>query len=372
MGVSMFDEMKDYVGFNKDDVEALTSLRDSKDLNIPQIVSEFYDKVERNDTTRSIVEQHSSRAKLERTLHQWIVDLLSGLYDGDYYIRRLKIGVVHVNIGLPAHFVFTAMNLIRKGLSMVANADQKVAIDKLMDVELGIINQAYWEDLTNKIVRKERLTTIGELTASLAHEVRTPLAAVRNAAYFVRVASENPSAKVEKHLDIIDTKIQECSDLVRSVLAFAQTGDRQQETVDLLDILRCALDDVAVPKAATLTIHNDAKHYLITANRSQMRGLLRNLILNAVQATHGKGSIAIDISSDDSHVLLTVSDDGLGIPSSVATTLFEPLTTTKTSGLGLGLSYCSRVALSHDGTLSVSENKEGGATFSLELKHDRS
>ncbi len=363
------EEMMEYVGFGEDEIQALHSLRPVVEREVDRIVEDFYDRVEANPRTRGIVAAHSSRKRLSGTLREWVLDIVRGRFDDAYFERRRRIGQKHVEIGLPPHYVFTAMNVLRESLSPLANEDQKAALDKLMDIELGIINQVYWDDITEELQRKERLATIGELSGSLAHEIRNPLGAIQNAAYFVRRRVGDQDPKATKHLDILDRTVEECSWLVESMLEFARDRAPVPAPVNAARLLANALTDVALPTEIAVEscvpegfeLHGDA---------IQLRAVLRNLLKNAAQAILGAsstGQIRVEVIEEAEKVRVLVSDDGPGVSEDIAEKIFQPLVTTKTYGLGLGLAYCRRVAEAHKGRLFLAPREGTGATFVLEL-----
>lgn len=193
----IFEEMKTYAHFGDDDSRELTALYAVVKDEIPSLVDAFYDRIDEHEETRNIVEAHSSRERLSATLSKWTVDFLRGPHDQTYYEKRCKIGHVHMKIGLPPHFVFTALTLLRNRLAEFASSTQAAAMHRLMDIELAIINQVYWGAVTATLQRAERLATIGELGGSLAHEIRNPLAAMQNAAFLLqsRIGGRNPVFK---------------------------------------------------------------------------------------------------------------------------------------------------------------------------------
>lgn len=367
MAQHIFEELKAYAGFGPDDSERLARLLETVDSEIPDIVRRFYDRVESNEHTRSVVEAHSSREKLSRTLEQWIGDFLAGPHDEAYYERRTRIGRVHLNIGLEPRYVFTAMNILRHGLAPHADPEQARSIHALMDIELAIVNDVYWGHVTEQLTRKERLAAIGELAGSMAHEIRNPLAAMQNAAYYLRTKLSDTGGRVARHLAVVEEKVEECNRLVASMLEFAQARPAIRRPVRIGVLVSAALADVAPPPGVTVTTDIQTGVGVLHGDELQLRGLLRNLLKNAVQAMDGDGTIAIEANAVPDRTLIKISDSGPGVPVELRETLFQPLTTTKTYGLGLGLAYSRRVAEAHGGALRLDSASGEGAVFTLEL-----
>lgn len=363
---NLFEEMLEWVGFGEAEAAALSALAERIRPNLHGIVEAFYDRVEANPATRGVVEEHSSRERLSSTMRQWLLEFLTGPHDQAYYQRRCRIGMTHVRIGLPPHYVFTAMNVLREGLRPLATAEEQRAINGLMDVELGIINQVYWDDVTGNLQRTERLATIGELAGSFAHEIRNPLGALQNAAFFIRGKVRSADTRVAKHLDVMQRKIEECERLVATLLEFARAREPIARQVPLATLLREAVADATLTPDVTVTI-SGMDTATVKGDEVQLRALFRNLLTNAAQAMGGRGTIDIRVEADDEQVRVHVSDDGPGVSDEVQGRIFRPLVTTKNFGLGLGLPYCQRVAKAHGGQLIVQSEPDQGATFTLEV-----
>ncbi|MFT5429440.1 MAG: two-component system sensor histidine kinase HydH, partial [Myxococcota bacterium] len=237
----MFEQMKRFADFGQRDSDLLAGLLLTAEPHLDGIVERFYDRIDETGETRLVVETHSSRARLSGTLGVWIRELLAGPHDDAYYVKRCRIGRMHVKIGLKPHYVFTALTILRVGLVEVATAEQAASLHRLMDIELAIINQVYWGDVTEALKRSERLATIGELGASLAHEIRNPLAAMQNSAFLLRQSAAKGGPPAGKYLGVLDTAIDECSRLVTSMLEFARSSKSSFCAISTPGLVRMAV-----------------------------------------------------------------------------------------------------------------------------------
>lgn len=363
--------MKAYVGFAQTDSDALKELGRRASAELPGVVRRFYDAVDGDPEARAVVEAHSRRERLEGTLLQWLVAFCAGPHDDDYYEKRCRIGRMHLRIRLKPHYVFMAMNILREGLTEQASAPERSAVNKLMDIELGIINQVYWDDVTAELQRTERMATIGELAGSFAHEVRNPLMAMQNSSYLLRhrlSVMEDP--KVGRALTVLEDKIEVCSRLVGSMLEFARHNEPAKTDIELADMLARVVADIDPPQNVVVETHIDSTCQTVRGDEVQLGAVMRNLVRNAVQALEdGGGTITLRVTRTAGVVSIAVSDDGPGVPSELQTDIFRPLVTTKTYGMGLGLPYCKRVAAAHGGRLVLESEPGSGATFILEVPH---
>ena len=218
--------------------------------------------------------------------------------------------------------------------------------------------------------RRERLTSIGEMTAEFAHEVRTPLA---SAMLYVSQL-ESPSERDRRIVEKVSERLNDLGRMVNDMLGFAAGGRRADDAVDV----RTLLDSVAQTLSGQL--HNDtAVVYLLNgtavsrcgedtirfaANADALKGALINLVMNAEQA--GAKDIQVGAWRDDDAVYFTVTDDGPGIADDVLPRLFEPFFTTRPQGTGLGLAVVRDVAKAHGGDV-VASSLSRGARFTLRL-----
>ena len=168
------DELKRYVGFTAADAEALRSFAATAGPHFERIADEFYDRVRQHEEAHAVFTGEAQIARLQRSLVRWMERLFAGRYDEEYFASITVIGRVHVKVGLPQRYMFTAMALIRASLTQVAEAQGApdgprvaAALSRLLDLELAIMLESYREDFVARIQQRERLER-DALGASLA------------------------------------------------------------------------------------------------------------------------------------------------------------------------------------------------------------
>jgi C4-dicarboxylate-specific signal transduction histidine kinase len=225
--------------------------------------------------------------------------------------------------------------------------------------------------------RQARLATIGQLAASIAHEVDQPLAAIVLHAHAALRCIERAQAPAQAHaaLCAVLEASQRATDIVHSVRALA--GQLRPDRSDCR--LDAAVDDVLAEYAADLRRHAIACRVTLApgarrleANPVQLRQLLRNLVGNAVDAlapVRGRQrQLAIRARTGaGGDVVVTVRDNGTGVDAAAAAQAFDPLATTKPHGLGLGLAICRAIAQAHGGRIWLEPNPDHGATAGFAL-----
>jgi signal transduction histidine kinase len=216
-------------------------------------------------------------------------------------------------------------------------------------------------------VKNERLTGIGEIAASMAHNMKNPLGTIRSSADIVRRDAKGTSKEIDEVLSRMDRAIDRMSRQIEDVLNFVRVSPLIESSVSIKSVLDGAVESIDVPKNITIDIpHIDLK---LKCDPKKIEIVFINLFLNAIQAIGNKtGTINVRAKEENSFVVIEVEDSGPGIPDEIFPKIFGALVTTKEKGTGLGLSTCKNIIEQHGGTISVKNNP---TTFTIKLpKHD--
>jgi signal transduction histidine kinase len=221
-----------------------------------------------------------------------------------------------------------------------------------------------------------RVTTMGELTASLAHEIRQPIAAaVTNAKTCLRWLGRDDPDLVEAReaASRIVKDVTRAADIISSVSLLFKKGALQRELVDVNELVREMI--VLVRSEAnrySISIHTELAEDIpkVMADRVQLQQVFMNLMLNGIDAmkeTTGGGELTIKSEACDAQLLISVSDTGMGLPPEQADQIFRAFFTTKDNGTGMGLPISRSIIESHGGRLWATSLSGRGATFQFTL-----
>ena len=230
------------------------------------------------------------------------------------------------------------------------------------------------DKLRDELVKQTRLATIGQIAASIAHELRNPLGAARNATYILKrrlPAEQLEALRCSEYLDMIDQEINAADRIISNLMEMSRPKEPTKQVMDLEELVGHAWSRVGAPDTARWECTAEPRPFQVCADQLQLGQVLANLLNNALQAMAGEGVIYIDARHDSDYDVIVVSDSGPGVPADSRARLFEPLFSTKAKGTGLGLAICRQIIERHGGTITYldpdahAEVGPSGATFRI-------
>jgi PAS domain S-box-containing protein len=233
-------------------------------------------------------------------------------------------------------------------------------------------------DTQTNLAHVTRMTTLGELTASIAHEVNQPLGAVVNAAAACRRWLDRGTPDLDearRAVEWITKEANRASEVIRRVRALANKTDIEKVPLDVNDVVReiiALVQRELFSHRVSLRMELAPTLPMILGDRVQLQQVIINLVMNGIEAmqsvTDRPRELVIRSHQDETdRVLVTVMDTGAGISAENADRLFNAFFTTKSSGMGMGLSICRSIMEAHDGRLWATANVPHGATFQFTL-----
>jgi signal transduction histidine kinase len=305
------------------------------------------------------------------------VDLFSAQYDQQYVSRRWRVGLRHVEIGLDQVYTNVALSRLRSGLQtslqtawrgpIEALQATKQSLNKLLDLDLAIIEDAYQSAFHERLQRTERLIAIGQMAGGVAHELRNPLNVVKTSIYYLMNA-KNPSAeKKTEHLQRIERQVGLADKVITALSDFAKLPFPQVRPIRVSSSVTEALELTSLPPGIAVNLDKSNVDSGVMADPDQLRIVLTNLLRNARDAMPAGGQLSISVAETDDYVKIAISDTGIGISRDALSKIMQPLYSTKSRGLGLGLAITRAIIEKHRGELLVISEESKGSTFTVRL-----
>jgi signal transduction histidine kinase len=211
-------------------------------------------------------------------------------------------------------------------------------------------------------IKLERLSTIGELGASIAHDLRNSLTVIKGSLELLKLKTESSQEFDQKQFEKIINSVNDIEYLTKDILEFAQEKKLKKENCSVVEIIKNAIEGLSISNSIHIDIpKNDA---IIYADKIKMQTVFSNIIKNAVDEIKNEGKITIKIEDNKEETNIAISDTGKGINVSDIEKIFDPLFTTKLRGTGLGLSSCQRIITEHNGKITLKINP---TTFLIKL-----
>jgi len=205
----------------------------------------------------------------------------------------------------------------------------------------------------SELFKAERLSAIGEMAARIAHDMRNPLAIIKNTIELVKLKH---ATKIPNDLFVLFTSIDNASSRLvfqlDDVLNFVRSSPLNNNYFSLRDILESSLNEIVIPD--TIRIHKPKNDVRVFCDGEKIGAVFTNLIMNAIQAMDNCGDVTIRFLDNNGTITFQVQDSGKGIPENLLDKIFEPLFTTKSRGTGLGLPAVKMIVQQHQGTITVS------------------
>ena len=221
-------------------------------------------------------------------------------------------------------------------------------------------------DAQEQLVRQEKLAVMGELAGSVGHELRNPLSVISTAVYYLKMVQPDAEEEITQYLNMIGQEVWNSEKTINNLLDFGRTISADLETVPVFELVDQALKKFYPPASVTVTLdipHDLPKVYVDVEQSKQIFG---NLIINASQAmTATGGKLFIKAAVQDGMVRVDIHDTGVGIPMENMNKIFNPLFTTKSKGVGLGLALCVKLIEANAGRIEVESEVGKGSVFTV-------
>lgn len=371
-------ELQRYIGWTDDDARRVLSLAPLVERHFALMIDDFYIAIQQNSSAMKVITGGAEQIqRLKGTLVRWLQELFSGCYDRAYVERRWKVGLKHVDIGLEQVYTNAALSRLRNKLLAALETERlegesqmsqaRSSLNKLIDLDLAIIEEAYRTEQQRRQQRIERLATIGQVAGGIAHELRNPLNVIKTSVYYLKNAHSVSPEKRERHLDRIDRQANMADGVITALNNFARLPLPDMRPVSVAQLIQDSLDANSLPQSFIAKIEIAESAQDILGDPQQLLIVVTNLVRNARDAMPEGGILSFTAVQSGNSVEIQVTDTGIGIQPENLGRIMEPLYSTKARGIGLGLAISRAIIEKHQGDLKVRTEVGQGTTFTLRL-----
>lgn len=373
-----YQEMQRYVGWSAEHAVRIRQAGPLLEKHLAALVDDFYAEIAHHPRASAVISGGPPQVeRLKGTLLVWLRDLLRGPYDADYVQRRWRVGSRHVEIGLDQVYTNVALSRLRRGLMTYLAGEwpgdaasleaTRQSLLTLLDLDLAIIEDAYQFEYSRRQQRNERLAAIGQVAASIAHELRNPLNVVKTSVYFLAHSPAAPAEKVTEHLERIERHVRVADNAITALTDFARLPLPSPVALAVEPCLQAVLDSLQEAPEVEIEPRLPADLALVQADSGQLRLVFDNLVRNAIEAMPSGGILTITGRNVAGQVEIDIQDTGVGIAPEHLGHIAEPLYSTKARGLGLGLAIVRSILEKNQGNLRVVSQPGRGSTFTVVL-----
>lgn len=222
--------------------------------------------------------------------------------------------------------------------------------------------------LKQELKRQKELCSLGEMAASIVHEIRNPMTSLKG---FLDLMKMNPNNEYKKYIQIMDSELERMDTILSDLLYLSKPTEKKMDRVLIYDVLNEVVElmqQSAIKNNIVIqlnVVQSELRVTTIYANKTRLKQLFINLLKNAIEVMDCGGMITIDLNHTANNILISVRDEGVGMTDEERKNLFTPFYTTKESGTGLGLALVKKVVDEHNGTIKVESTVGEGTTFTI-------
>jgi signal transduction histidine kinase len=260
----------------------------------------------------------------------------------------------------------------RRDITARKNTEDELARHRERLEELVAARSRELGEAQRELVRNERLAAIGQLTGTVSHELRNPLGTIRSSFAIVGNHLQPTHGPVARALERIERNIDRCVTIIDELLAYTRVRDMHLETVAIDEWLTDQVVDEDIPHSVSVVLDCQSGRR-VRIDRERFRRVILNLLQNAWQALTesehdgAQATVAISTRVENGRLAIGVADNGPGIPEDIRERIFEPLFSTKSFGVGLGLPLVRQIVDQHGGAIRVDTSLGVGTTITLDL-----
>jgi PAS domain S-box-containing protein len=285
-----------------------------------------------------------------------------GKASGEIFPSPVREMIADRNVVLRAETAYTCNSGKRLWIGL-ALSPLKDSADTVIGHLLVFTNLTELKAFQSQKELRDRLSTLGEMSAGIAHELRNPMAVISG---YTNILSKKVDEPLKPAVAAINKEIMVMDRIIADFLTFARPADPIFGKVDLAALIKSCVETIEERVQKIRITMDTPAELMIKADEVFIRQAILNLLQNAVEAMPDGGGIKVSCSQDGESILLTLSDTGHGIPENIKDKIFLPFYTTKERGTGLGLAIVHKIIVTHGGAISA-ESSPTGTSFVISL-----
>jgi signal transduction histidine kinase len=280
--------------------------------------------------------------------------------EGSWFVIFALVGSVAIAV-----MVYLIAHQIRTHDALAAMRAERIEAEKIEIERARLAAEA-------ELLKSERLSVLGQLTATVAHELRNPLSAIRNTLFTVKELAADGGAKLDRPIARMERSIERCDRIISDLLEYTRTRELKRAPLSFDRWLSDLLAEQTMPPGIALVRELDADDATVPIDADRVRRVVINLVENAVQALaelppERDRRVIVRSAIEDAALVLAIEDTGPGIPPENLGRIFEPLFSTKSFGTGLGLPTVKQIVNQHGGTISLDSEIGRGTCVTVRL-----
>lgn len=240
------------------------------------------------------------------------------------------------------------------------------------------------EGAQHELIKRERLAVLGQLTATVSHELRNPLGVIRSSNFYLQKSLKTADPKIDKHFKRIDAQVALCDRIVGDLLEFTRGRNVSVATEDVNPWLEQLLEQQQDKEGVIIERRLASDLPPVAHDCEKMQRVVVNILDNAIQAVRSRQATITDVresylpeirvstSADDTHMCLAIEDNGIGMDQKTCQHAFDPLFTTRAQGTGIGLSIVQKIVSEHGGHIDLESTFGEGTRLTVRLPRTRS
>ncbi len=294
---------------------------------------------------------------------------MEGRATGRWYSTRIG-SSAHDNAG-------TGMTVIARDITERKQAEEMMKKHNAMLREAVKKAERDMELMLEERLRYEKLAAIGQTYSNAAHEIKDPISTIKQSIQSLKQDLGSFPDTIQKNIEMIDTELGKTNAIINKMMSSVSYTSVKKEMTDLSMIIEQAVQRCRLGDNIKLNVILNPKKYVLWADPLLLQHVFINLLNNSREAISGKGNITIyaeivlDEKQTGSRYLIEIWDDGCGIENKILNSVFMPLFTTKTNGIGLGLGICKQIVENHGGEIAIQSRAEVGTLVKITLPMEK-